>query len=45
MSEFMKAVESAKDAGDKYYVVSQPRDEPNLDTIRNFAKEIMPSFT
>ncbi|MBY8998162.1 MAG: LLM class flavin-dependent oxidoreductase [Candidatus Thorarchaeota archaeon] len=44
MNEFMKAIESAKDAGDKYYVVTQPRDEPGLETIRNFAKDIMPSF-
>jgi alkanesulfonate monooxygenase SsuD/methylene tetrahydromethanopterin reductase-like flavin-dependent oxidoreductase (luciferase family) len=44
MTEFMKAIESAKDAGDKYYVVTQPRDEPSLDTIRNFAKDVMPSF-
>lgn len=45
MDEFMKAVESTKDAGDNYYVVSQPRDEPGLETIRTFAKEVMPSFT
>ncbi|MHA1944083.1 MAG: LLM class flavin-dependent oxidoreductase [Candidatus Thorarchaeota archaeon] len=44
VTEFMKAVESAKDAGDKYYVVAQPRDEPGMDTIRNFAKDVMPSF-
>ncbi len=44
MDEFMKAIESAKDAGDNYYVVSQPRDEPGLETIRTFAKDVMPSF-
>ncbi|MHA2025540.1 MAG: LLM class flavin-dependent oxidoreductase [Candidatus Thorarchaeota archaeon] len=42
--EFMKAVESAKDAGDSYYLVGLPRDESGIDTIRKFAKEVMPSF-
>jgi len=44
MSEFQKLVESAMEAGDKYYLVSLPRDETGLDAIRGFAKEIMPSF-
>jgi hypothetical protein len=42
--EFVKAIEAAKDAGDKYYLVSLPRDETGIDTIRKFAKEVMPSF-
>jgi alkanesulfonate monooxygenase len=44
VSEYMKSVESAKDAGDRYYLVSLSRDESGLDTIRRFAKEILPSF-
>ncbi|MHA2002597.1 MAG: hypothetical protein ACW960_00700 [Candidatus Thorarchaeota archaeon] len=40
----LKAVESAKDAGDRYYLVSLPRDETGLETIRKFAKDVMPSF-
>ena len=43
-TEFVKAVESAKDAGDRYYLVSLPRDESGLETIRTFAKDVMPSF-
>jgi alkanesulfonate monooxygenase SsuD/methylene tetrahydromethanopterin reductase-like flavin-dependent oxidoreductase (luciferase family) len=43
-AEFLKAVESAKDAGDRYYLVPLPRDASGLETIRNFAKEVMPSF-
>ena len=43
-TEFMKIVESAKDAGDEYYMISLPRDETGLETIRKFAKEVMPSF-
>ncbi|GAF99201.1 unnamed protein product, partial [marine sediment metagenome] len=42
--EFIKLVETAKDAGDRYYMVSLPRDESGIDTIRKFAKEVMPSF-
>ncbi|MGY5874233.1 MAG: hypothetical protein RTU30_00680 [Candidatus Thorarchaeota archaeon] len=42
--EFVKAVESAKDAGHKYYLVSLPRDETGIEAIRKFAKEVMPSF-
>ena len=42
--EFMKIVESAKDAGDKYYLVSLPRNETGIETIRKVAKEVMPSF-
>ncbi|MHA1957246.1 MAG: LLM class flavin-dependent oxidoreductase [Candidatus Thorarchaeota archaeon] len=42
--EFVKAIEAAKEAGDKYYLVSLPRDETGIDTIRKFAKEVMPSF-
>jgi alkanesulfonate monooxygenase SsuD/methylene tetrahydromethanopterin reductase-like flavin-dependent oxidoreductase (luciferase family) len=42
--EFVKAVESAKDAGDRYYLVSLPRSETGIVTIRKFAKEVMPSF-
>jgi hypothetical protein len=43
-TEFMKMVESAKDAGDKYYLISLPRDGTGLETIRKFAKEVIPSF-
>ena len=43
-NEFIKLVETAKDAGDRYYLVSLPRDESGIDTIRKFAKEVMPSF-
>ncbi len=42
--EFVKAIEAAKDAGDRYYLVSLPRDETGIYTIRKFAKEVMPSF-
>ncbi|MHA2141938.1 MAG: LLM class flavin-dependent oxidoreductase [Candidatus Thorarchaeota archaeon] len=42
--ELLKAVESAKDVGDKYYLVSLPRDETGLDAIRKFAKDVLPSF-
>lgn len=42
--ELMKAVESAKDAGDRYYLVALPRDETGIETIRTIAKEVMPSF-
>ncbi len=42
--ELLKAVESAKDAGDKYYLVSLPRDETGLDTIRKIATDVLPSF-
>ncbi|MFW9907617.1 MAG: LLM class flavin-dependent oxidoreductase [Candidatus Thorarchaeota archaeon] len=42
--EFMKAVESAKDAGDSYYLVSLPRDSSGIETITKFAKDVMPSF-
>ncbi|MHA1948380.1 MAG: LLM class flavin-dependent oxidoreductase [Candidatus Thorarchaeota archaeon] len=43
-SEFMKAVESSIETGDKYYIVSPPRDETDFKTLRDFAKEVMPSF-
>ncbi len=43
-SEFIKLVGSAQDAGDKYYLISLPRDETGLETIRKFAKEVIPSF-
>jgi len=43
-NEFVKAVESANDAGDRYYLVGLPRDETGIETIRKFAKEVMPSF-
>jgi len=42
--EIMKIIGSAKDTGDKYYMVSLPRDESGIDAIRKFAKEVMPSF-
>jgi alkanesulfonate monooxygenase SsuD/methylene tetrahydromethanopterin reductase-like flavin-dependent oxidoreductase (luciferase family) len=42
--EFMKLAEAAKDVGDKYYMVSLPRDDRGIETIRKFAKEVMPSF-
>ena len=42
--EIMNAIQSAKKQGDKYYLVSLPRDESGIDSIRKFAKEIMPSF-
>ncbi len=43
-SEFIKLVGSAQDAGDKYYLISLPRDGTGLETIRKFAKEVIPSF-
>jgi len=43
-NEFIKLIETAKDAGDRYYMVSLPRDESGIDTIRKFTKEVMPSF-
>jgi hypothetical protein len=43
-NELLKAIESAKDAGDRYYLVSLPRDETGLDSIRKFAKDVLPSF-
>ena len=33
--EFMKIVESAKEAGDSYYLVSLPRNETGIETISN----------
>ena len=42
--EIMKLVESARDAGDEYYLVSLPRDETGIETITKFAEEIFPSF-
>ncbi|MHA2322708.1 MAG: LLM class flavin-dependent oxidoreductase [Candidatus Thorarchaeota archaeon] len=42
--ELVKAIEAAKEAGDKYYLVSLPRDESGIETIRKFAQEVMPSF-
>ena len=44
-AEFLKVVESAKDAGDKYYLVPLPQGDSGIETIRKFAKEIMPSFS
>jgi len=44
MNEYIKLVESAKDAGDRYYMISVPRDEIGINTLREFAKEVMPSF-
>jgi alkanesulfonate monooxygenase SsuD/methylene tetrahydromethanopterin reductase-like flavin-dependent oxidoreductase (luciferase family) len=43
-NELLKAIESAKDAGDRYYLVSLPRDETGLETIRKIAKDVLPSF-
>jgi alkanesulfonate monooxygenase SsuD/methylene tetrahydromethanopterin reductase-like flavin-dependent oxidoreductase (luciferase family) len=43
-NEFLKLVEAADDAGDSYYLVSSPRDETGIETIRKFAMEVMPSF-
>jgi len=43
-NEFMKIVGSAQDAGDKYYLFSLPRDDTGLETIRKYAKEVIPSF-
>jgi alkanesulfonate monooxygenase SsuD/methylene tetrahydromethanopterin reductase-like flavin-dependent oxidoreductase (luciferase family) len=44
MNEFMRLVESAKDAGDSYYLVLIPRDKTGIQTIHQFAMEVMPSF-
>ena len=42
--EFMKIVESAKEAGDSYYLVSLPRNETGIETISKVAKDVFPSF-
>ena len=42
--ELLKIIESARDAGDEYYLVSLPRDKTGIETITKFAEEIIPSF-
>lgn len=41
---FMKAVETAQENGDKYYLPSFGRDENSMTFMRRFAKEVIPSF-
>lgn len=42
--EYLEKVEAAIEAGASYFLVSFPRDEKVIDSIRRFAREIMPSF-
>jgi alkanesulfonate monooxygenase SsuD/methylene tetrahydromethanopterin reductase-like flavin-dependent oxidoreductase (luciferase family) len=42
--EFIKAIESAKEAGHRYYLVSLPREGEGAEFLRKFAEEVMPSF-
>ncbi|MFX1602203.1 MAG: LLM class flavin-dependent oxidoreductase [Promethearchaeota archaeon] len=42
--EFIKAIESAKESGHAYYLVSLPREGDSAEFLRKFAEEVMPSF-
>jgi alkanesulfonate monooxygenase SsuD/methylene tetrahydromethanopterin reductase-like flavin-dependent oxidoreductase (luciferase family) len=42
---FMKAVDTAQEKGDKYFLPSFGRDENTMNLMRDFAKEVMPSFS
>lgn len=42
--EYCKNVESAVEAEATYYLTSFPKNEEFIKSMRNFAKEIMPSF-
>lgn len=42
--EYSKMVEAAKEMGATYFLTSFPRDEETIDSMRGFAKEVMPSF-
>jgi len=42
--EFIKAIESAKESGHRYYLVSLPREGDIAEFLGKFAKEVMPSF-
>ncbi|MFX0210676.1 MAG: LLM class flavin-dependent oxidoreductase [Candidatus Hodarchaeota archaeon] len=42
--EYIKRVEAAEEAGIRYFLMSFPRDQTFSDSMRSFAKEVMPSF-
>jgi len=42
--EYIKRVEAAEEAGTSYFLMSFPRDQRFSDSMRSFAKEVMPSF-
>jgi alkanesulfonate monooxygenase SsuD/methylene tetrahydromethanopterin reductase-like flavin-dependent oxidoreductase (luciferase family) len=42
--EFIKAIESAKESGHRYYLVSLPREGDSAGFLEDFAQEVMPSF-
>ncbi len=42
--EYIKAIESAKASGHRYYLVSLPRDGDGAEFLGKFAEEVMPSF-
>ncbi len=44
IDEFMKSVESAAEADDKYYLTSFGRTENSMNLMNRFAKEVIPSF-
>lgn len=44
IEESRKIVEAAADSGDKYYLVSPPRDGSGIEFIQKFAEVVMPSF-
>ncbi len=42
--QYVQRIEKAKAAGDQYYLVALPRNKTLPDTIKTFAKDIIPSF-
>ena len=42
--EYIKMVEAAEEAGTSYFLTSFPRDQTFSDSMRSFAKEVLPSF-
>ncbi|OLS27936.1 MAG: Alkanesulfonate monooxygenase [Candidatus Heimdallarchaeota archaeon LC_2] len=44
INSFMKAIEAAQENGDKYFLPSFGRDENTMNLLRQFSKEVMPSF-
>ncbi len=42
--DFIKHVESAKEAGASYFLTSIPRNAKFIDSVHSFAQEIIPSF-
>ena len=42
--EYIKAIESAKASGHRYYLVSLPRDGDGAEFLGKFSEEVMPSF-